>query len=136
MKAILICLMIALGEFVIAQETTNLTIKVENISNDEGQLMVGLYTENNFLTKKPPYSQQVKIKNGKATIIFNDVPVGEYGICSFHDANANQKMDFQANGMPVEDYGISNNPILYGPPTWGDAKFELTEGNQEITIRF
>ena len=136
MKTVLICVMLALGKFVLAQETTTITIEVENIANDEGQLILGMYTEDDFLKTKPYYSQQVKINDGKATVVFKDVPVGEYGISCFHDANGNQKMDFEPSGMPAEDYGVSNNPMLYGSPRWDDAKFQLTEDNNTISIRF
>ncbi len=136
MKTVLICVMLALGKLVLAQETTTITIEVENIANDEGQLILGMYTEDDFLKTKPYYSQQVKINDGKATVVFKDVPVGEYGISCFHDANGNQKMDFEPSGMPAEDYGVSNNAMLYGPPRWDDAKFQLTEDNNTISIRF
>lgn len=138
MKTVLICLMLALGKIIVAQETktSTITIEVENITSDEGHLILGMYTKDNFLKTKPEYSQQVKIKDGKATVVFKDVPVGIYGISCFHDVNDNQQMDFQPNGMPQEDYGLSNNPMLYGPPTWEDAKFKLEEGDQKISIRF
>ncbi len=138
MKTVLICLMLALGKIIVAQETetSTITIEVENITSDEGHLILGMYTKDNFLKTKPEYSQQVKIKDGKATVVFKDVPVGMYGISCFHDVNDNQQMDFQPNGMPKEDYGLSNNPMLYGPPTWEDAKFKLEEGEQKISIRF
>ncbi|MAN28033.1 MULTISPECIES: DUF2141 domain-containing protein [Mesonia] len=137
MKTVLICLMLALGKIIVAQETetSTITIEVENITSDQGHLILGIYTKDNFLKTKPEYSQQVKIKDGKATLVFNDVPTGIYGISCFHDANDNQQMDFQPNGMPKEDYGLSNNPMLYGPPTWEDAKFKLEEGEQKISIR-
>jgi len=136
MKTVLIYVMLALGKIVIAQETATITIEVENISNNNGHLILGMYTEDNFLKSKPEYSQQVKIKDGKATITFTNVPVGEYGVSSFHDANDNHKMDFEPTGMPKEDYGLSNNPMLYGPPNWNDAKFKLPKGESKITIRY
>ncbi len=36
-----------------------------------------------------------------------------------------KKMDFEANGMPKESYGVSNNKMLMGPPTWQESKFEI-----------
>ena len=41
-------------------------------------------------------------------------------------------MDFEANGMPKELYGASNNNMSMGPPRWSDAKFEV--GTQPITM--
>ncbi|MDT0295689.1 DUF2141 domain-containing protein [Mesonia ostreae] len=38
--------------------------------------------------------------------------------------------------MPKERYGVSNNPVLVGPPTWEDAKFEVKTTVKEVTIKF
>jgi uncharacterized protein (DUF2141 family) len=44
-------------------------------------------------------------------------------------------MDFDANGMPLERFGVSNNNISYGPPQWVDAKFEVANTPVEMEIR-
>ena len=59
-----------------------------------------------------------KSEKGKLTLIFENVLPGEYAISALHDANDNQRMDFQANGMPIENYAMSNNPMLMGPPNF------------------
>jgi uncharacterized protein (DUF2141 family) len=128
--------MLALGKIVFAQETATITIHVENIANDKGKLILGMYTQETFMKAKPEYSQKTEIKDGKTTITFEGVPPGNYAISCFQDANENERMDFQPNGMPLEDYAVSNNPMLYGPPQWSDAKLEIKKGKSEITIRF
>lgn len=45
-------------------------------------------------------------------------------------------MDFQSNGMPLEDYGSSNNVMSYGPPNFEAAKFRVTDKNIVLNIRF
>ena len=45
-------------------------------------------------------------------------------------------MDFAGNGMPLEDYGASNNVMNFGPPTFDDAKFLLTDKNVSLDIKF
>ena len=45
-------------------------------------------------------------------------------------------MDFQDNGMPLEDYGVSNNPMSYGPPQFDAAKFVVADKNVTLVIRF
>jgi len=45
-------------------------------------------------------------------------------------------MDFEANGMPKESYGMSGNAMTMGPPTFNDAKFEVSNENLEFNIRF
>ncbi|MDR6300867.1 DUF2141 domain-containing protein [Mesonia maritima] len=136
MKTLFLLLMMACAKIVVAQETSTVTITIENITNDKGEILLGMYTEDNFLKAKPDFSKTAEIKDGKATVIFENVPRGTYGISCFHDENGNDQMDFEANGMPKEDYGISNNPTLYGPPEWNDAKFEVDENNESVSIRF
>jgi uncharacterized protein (DUF2141 family) len=53
-----------------------------------------------------------------------------------HDANDNKRMDYQANGMPMENYGTSNNALAMGPPQFSDAKFDVTDKDVDLTIRF
>ena len=45
-------------------------------------------------------------------------------------------MDFKANGMPLEDYGASNNNMTFGPPNFEDAKFIVTDKNVSLEIKF
>ena len=45
-------------------------------------------------------------------------------------------MDFDANGMPIESYGMSNNKMLMGPPNFEDAKFTVENKSLDLTIRF
>ena len=52
MKTVLICLMLALGKIIVAQETetSTITIEVENITSDQGHLILGIYTSPIFCT--------------------------------------------------------------------------------------
>ena len=84
--------------------------------------------------KTPLQSKNGKIENGISTVTFENVKPGNYAIVCFHDKNDNNKMDFQANGMPMEDYGASNNIMTYGPPQYDNSKFELSD--IELKIKF
>lgn len=128
----IIALIIATLTF--AQDGNTITIEVLNATNDEGSIEYGIYDQNTFMKAAPLFSASVEIKDGKAVAVFENVPTGDYAIMALHDMNGNGKMDFQSNGMPKEAYGMSNNPMSYGPPTWADAKITLNE-DQEITIR-
>jgi len=136
MKTLFLLFFVAISQQFTAQETATVTVIIENIANDEGKVLLGMSTQETFMKSQPNYSATSKIEDGKASIIFTDVPYGIYAISCFQDKNGNNQMDFENNGMPKEDYGISNNPMLMGPPTWEDAKFEVNEKNKEIVIRF
>mgnify|MGYP003840149151 CR=1 FL=1 len=59
-----------------------------------------------------------------------------YNIIKINDENDNNKMDFQSNGMPKEDYGSSNNVMNFGPPKFEDAKFVVIDKNVSLDIKF
>lgn len=121
--------------FSYAQETYTLTVSVDNVLNNKGHVLVGLHTEGTFMKAKATENAKAEIKDGKISITFENVAPGNYAVMVLHDENDNERMDMEPNGMPKESYGMSNNPMLYGPPTFADAKFELTK-DTELKIRF
>lgn len=116
-----------------AQETANLTVTIPNAQIDQGTMQFSLNTQDTFMSI-PFKVETTTIKDGIATIVFKDVPVGEYAVLVAHDKNDNGKLDMQVNGMPLEPYGVSNNKMSFGPPTWNDARFTLDK-DLTITIR-
>lgn len=116
-------------------ETFSVTVKVANPLNDNGHVLIGLHTADTFMKGKGILNAKSKVTDGQVLVTFEDVAPGNYAIMVLHDENDNERMDFEANGMPKESYGMSNNPMLYGPPTFTDAQFELN-ANKEIVIRF
>lgn len=108
---------------------TTIEVKIERISSDDGQLLIGLYdSEENWL-KTRKMSVFARIANGTSEVVFEKVPEGTYAISLFHDENNNGEMDTNFMGIPKEDTGSSNNaPAKFGPPKWEDAKF-LVKGN-------
>ena len=117
-----------------AQEGNTLIVKVNNAKNDQGKMIYGIYTKDQFMKAAPILAASVEVKDGVAIATFENVPDGEYAIMVLHDLNGNEQMDFEANGMPKEDYGLSNNSLGYAPPTWEDGKVVISE-NTELLIR-
>ena len=140
MKTI-ITITLALTTFILSAQTetdtisenTTITITVP-VQSDEGNVVFGLYDETSFM-KKPLVGLEGEIKDGKATVTFENVKSGTYAILLFHDKNGNKQMDFEPNGMPTEPYGVSNNVMSMGPPLWSDAKFEVNNKPVELEIR-
>ncbi|MCX7547251.1 DUF2141 domain-containing protein [Xanthomarina sp. F1114] len=116
-------------------ETHSITIKIDNAVNDNGSMLIGLHTENTFMKGKGPDNKKSKIVDGKVQVTFENITPGTYAVMVFHDENDNGKMDFDINGMPLESYGMSNNPMLYGPPRFTDAKFNLENKDLELDVR-
>ncbi|OEY72042.1 DUF2141 domain-containing protein [Salegentibacter salarius] len=138
MKTIAILFSLFLCQIAFAQtETGNITVSVENLTSEEGKVYFALFNEDNFL-KKAPFQREVsEIKEGIAQITFSEVPSGTYAVTAYHDKNGNQQMDFESNGIPNENYGVSNNQMnLYGPPLWEDAKFEFDGSEKNLKLQF
>ena len=122
----------------LAQEKKGIQIKVtiDNVTSDEGQVLAGLHTADTFM-KGPGIQNTAKtIENGTVIFTFSDVAPGTYAIMALHDANENNRMDYQENGMPKESYGMSGNDMSFGPPNFEMAKFEVKEEDLEFNIRF
>ena len=117
-------------------EGTEVTVIVQNVPGNEGKVVISLFNEETFMKAPPLQTEAVAIEDGKATVTFKNVVAGEYGIISFHDKNDNGKIDMQANGMPTEAYGVSNNPMSFGPPQWSDARFEVADQPVIMELRF
>lgn len=120
-----------------SQEISNtITVSVSNISSDEGKVIMSLHSEDTFMKTAPVQMETALIDNGKASVTFKNVEPGVYGIIGFHDKNNNDRIDMSSNGMPVESYGVSNNPMSFGPPQWSEAKFEVLDQPLNLEIRF
>lgn len=120
-----------------AQETEGVTVEVviENVPSDHGKVLALLHTSETFM--KGGIANLATVgKKGEITLTFVNVAPGTYAITVLHDENDNMRMDFEANGMPKESYGVSGNNMSMGPPSFESAKFEVTDTDLELNIRF
>jgi len=113
----------------------NIKVSLVNALNDTGTVNFALFNKENF-RQQPLRAQSAIIKNGLSTVVFENVPAGTYAIICYHDENENKRMDFQENGMPLENYGTSNNPLNFGPPQFVDSKFEVMDKDLNLEIKF
>jgi uncharacterized protein (DUF2141 family) len=135
LPSILIGAMLFISNSITAQNNKTITVTVVNATSDSGKIGYALYTKDNFMGE-PIQGKNGKIINGKSTIIFENVPSGEYAITCYHDKNDNDKMDFSSNGMPLEEYGSSNNVMAFAAPSYENAKFTLADKDLSFDIKF
>lgn len=113
-----------------------ISVTIDNVTSDDGLVLFGLHNQETFMKSKGLQSKASTIKDGKVNIEFENVTPGTYAIMVLHDENNNKRMDFQSNGMPKENYAMSNNPMSYGPPRFEDAQFEVQNEDLNLNIRF
>jgi uncharacterized protein (DUF2141 family) len=115
-----------------------LTVTVLQFKNDQGQVSIALYNQEEAFPKFPEKAVKIilaPIKDKKSVVIFESLPPGEYAVSVFHDENKNGKMDSNFFGIPKEGVGASNDAKgHFGPPHYKDAKFNFNGGSQSITI--
>ncbi|MFV0470051.1 MAG: DUF2141 domain-containing protein [Dysgonomonas sp.] len=114
-----------------------LTVKVSNLENSKGTLMVALFDSKTPFLGKATHGEMTKITGTEAEVTFENLPGGEYGVALFQDANNSNTLDLGQYGIPTEKYGFSNNidpAATKGTPTFEQCKFEL-KGNSTIEIK-
>ncbi len=134
---ILTLTIIFLGSVVHAQEKNGvtLTVVIENVLSDEGNVLAGLHTEETFMRGAGVDGFSTEAKAGSLTFQFDNVVPGDYAIMVMQDKNSNYRMDLQEDGMPTEPFGVSGNE-MHGPPSFTDAKFKVAGEDLELRIRF
>jgi len=139
MKKLALLLGFALIAFTTTAQNTEgatVTVIIENVLSDGGTIIGGLHNSDTFMKGAGVANAMEPAIKGEVTLTFENVKPGTFAIMVMHDANDNKQMDMEANGMPKESYGTSGEMNMFGPPNFETAKFEVTDADQEIRIRF
>ena len=86
---------------------------------------------------KPVQCVTVNISNKKTQVEFQNLPVGEYAVSVFHDANNNNQFDTNFLGIPKEGYGASRNnlPFAAAPGYQGNKFLVEDKSTSSMTIK-
>ncbi len=106
----------------------DLTVNISEIEQGKGHVLVALYADKEaYASGKASFASKVKADNEKETVVFENLPDGEYSIKMYQDENGNNKLDFNMIGIPKEGYGFSNNVGMFGAPDYVETKFTVKE---------
>lgn len=134
--ATLTCLAFALSSVpVSADGDVILRVKVENLKNSKGKLVVALFDNSDDFLKTTVDEKMVEIdENLIGQVDFNIKSPGAYAVAAFHDRNANGDLDVVVI-IPREPYGFSNDArSLFGPPKFKKAAFDVSNSDLEIAF--
>src|SRR5690242_21930142 len=88
-----------------------LTVKVADLRNHKGDLIFGVFKTADGFPNVKEKSVNWQVKPAGDSVVFTaKLPVGKYGASVLHDENRNGQMDRDSIGIPVEGYGVTNNP--------------------------
>lgn len=109
----------------------SLSIEVTKLKNNEGFIMLGLFDENN---NKIISVKNIQIYDQKSIVKIDSIKSGKYVVRFWHDNNNNGKLDMNFLGIPIEEFGNSNNiRPKFGPPKFEDMIFKI-EKNLDLKI--
>ena len=111
----------------------NLTITIDNILNDQGELLLGIYKvspDSSHWPAEPDYNASFLTPQPGSLTHCLAVEAGLYSIRVLQDLNNNKQNDRNSSGIPTESFGFSYD----GPkaiPLVSDTLFEV--GQEPIT---
>jgi uncharacterized protein (DUF2141 family) len=115
---------------------SDLTIRITNIRNARGEVHAEVCPQATFLREDCHYAASAPARAGVVLLTVRGIPPGRYAIQAFHDENGNHRVDRALFGIPREGVAFSNDaPIRLGPPSWADAVFAVSGGEQTIQMK-
>lgn len=70
-----------------------------------------------------------------STVVWKNLPPGDYAIAAIHDENENHKLDRNFFHIPTEGFGFANNPhVGLSAPSFAAATVHLTCPSTQTTI--
>ncbi|QCK14425.1 DUF2141 domain-containing protein [Mangrovivirga cuniculi] len=120
-------LLIAFNSFAQEEkESINITLKIEGIKAQQGQLMIRVFNTNVNYPDQAFRDVIVDLKNEQSDIYkVENLPAGDYAIIIYQDLNSNNNIDIGMMG-PEEPLGYSNNASNpYGPAPYESAKMSF-----------
>ncbi len=112
-------------------QTGTVILNVVQIQSEKGgEISAGIFVRENFpKVGKQLVGQEKPVAGKTLQLIFEKVPVGEYGVVAFQDIDKNKDLKTNLVGFPREPIGFSNDAkIKFGPPDFNDAKVKVDEG--------
>ena len=122
---------------VVTQEPSNkcpswgipIHVHIYGIRNAQGTVKAVLYgpDPSTFLVKgKKTDKEREPAEEGMMTLCVAAPQEGKYALVVYHDENDNHKFDRNWIGMPIEGFGISNDPTLFfSPPSFDEVAFAV-----------
>ena len=120
-----------------AETGARLGVSVRDVRNDTGHLRLGVFDrDDGFPRSREGAILWRSIPAATESPTFElTLPPGKYAIVILHDENGNKRHDRNWLGVPVEGYGVSNNPKpKLRAATYEEAVFTLPEEGRDVEV--
>ncbi len=110
----------------------DLSVEVLDASPGQGMVAGALFSEANWMGA--PLQGERQPAAARVVLVYRNLPAGRYAVSVFQDENGNGRLDKNVVGLPTERYGFSRDaPALLGPPSFGEAAFDV-QADTSITV--
>jgi uncharacterized protein (DUF2141 family) len=131
---------IILGALSSASGQGKLQVVVKNVREARGTIRVGLFDKEDSFLKDAVIGKIVTAATPEVTVVFENLPPGEYALSVIHDENENGELDSNMVGMPREGFAFGNNAMgMFGPPSFEKAKLRIEnnkQSSQSIDLKY
>jgi uncharacterized protein (DUF2141 family) len=120
-----------------AQSGAPLSVTIADLRNKKGVLIFGVFNQADGFPNKEKKSVYWEVRDANTTnLTFTcRLPPGKYAASVLHDENRSGEMDRGIGGLPLEGYGVTNNPKpRLRAATFNEATFDLPPEGKELTI--
>ena len=114
-----------------------LTVTIKDLRNRKGQLIFGVFNQPVGFPNVESRSAFWEVRSADAdSLTFTTrLPPGRYAASVLHDENRSGEMNRGVAGIPLEGYGVTNNPKpKMRAATFNEATFTLPPEGKELTI--
>src|SRR3954469_25605230 len=117
-----------------------LTVTVKDLRNRKGDVIFGVFTQADGFPNVQAKSVYWEVKpaaaaTGGGVTFTTHLPPGRYAAGVLHDENRNGDMDKGVGGIPLEGYGVTNNPKpRFRKARFDEATFDLPPEGASLTI--
>lgn len=117
--------------------TSKIIIEVVGLKNTDGQIMISInrgpdgWPEENFIEQR--FIEDFTAPNH--TIIFENMPYGNYAVGVLHDKDKSGEMTSNFIGMPKEAFGFTRDyNVVFRAPKYEEANFEVASPEKRMII--
>lgn len=114
--------------------TAEVRAEVTGLNEKQADVVAALCTSDEFQKMMCKDRARASTVDGRASFVFSVLP-GRYGIAVFHDLFQDGRIHKSPLGLPKQGVGFSNNPLLFGSPSFDRIAFVVPRSGISIRVR-
>ena len=121
------------------EQVGNLEVRIGGIKKMKGTVEVAIYNSRRKWLKSGGayFVKRIEVDDKDVVVKFENLPYGNYAICSYHDVNNNKDFDRNFLGIPKEPYAMTRKAkSKLRKPRFKEMAFTIDKPNYSIETFF